>query len=300
MEGDRGVAGKHQFVGLETPEGRVAVGELPLLADDLHRQHRVRRRGPDRVRALSATGAAGLRPARRSRRRPARARSPWWSRSSRSGPRGCLGRLRAAHRFGPPRDARQTMMAYSHEDPHAEQHRQGDHEQDVEVELAPRWPWSVMVPGGTWGPTRKQNSRSTTTLITTQMTTSRRSGGARVPGGPASAGDAGSPAPSPTRSAGWPRRSRHHLHESAHVPHGLHRPAVAVEAAEPTGHEALPRVLAGARRHERERTTLCGTWKVHGARRTEVGIGVVAVEGHVDARGWGWRRCGPHRCRRWS
>ena len=57
-------SGNHQLVGLEAAEGRVAVGELPLLADDLDGQDRLRR----------SASRSGSSPRRRPPRRVARAR----------------------------------------------------------------------------------------------------------------------------------------------------------------------------------------------------------------------------------
>ncbi len=60
VELDRRVVGDDELVGLEPAEGRVAVGELPLLADDLNGQDRLRGGGPDRARPLPAACPAGL------------------------------------------------------------------------------------------------------------------------------------------------------------------------------------------------------------------------------------------------
>ena len=73
------------------------------------------------------------------------------------------------------------------------------------------------------------------------------------------------------------RRSRHHLHEAAHVAERLHRAAVAVEEAEPAGDEALPAVLARARADEGEPDDVVRrAWCVQGAAPQRLALRLLA------------------------
>ena len=83
VERDLLADGQHELGRLDAAVGRVAVGELPLLADHLHRQHGAARLR-DRVRARCRCRRRCRRAAPSSRRSRGRARRPWSSRARRS------------------------------------------------------------------------------------------------------------------------------------------------------------------------------------------------------------------------
>ena len=134
VELDGRVVGNDQLVGLEPAEGRVAVGELPLLADDLNGQHGLRRRGPDRARALAAAGAARLdelvgAESGQEQHDDRRDQDP-----AHLDPEVAPG-SRPADRLGPAARGPPHHDGVDHVDPDGEEHGQGDDEQHVEVEL---------------------------------------------------------------------------------------------------------------------------------------------------------------------
>ena len=136
VELDGGVVGDNQLIGLEPAEGRIPVGEFPLLPNNLNWEHGLRRRSPDGARTLAASGSTGLdelirAEAGKKEHDHARGQDPSQLNAEMATCIGASNGLGTTTRCPPHHDDVDEV------DPDAQQDRQGDHEEHVEVELSP-------------------------------------------------------------------------------------------------------------------------------------------------------------------